>query len=200
MEIMNLGKITSRLKKPGERFLFEGEQLDFSIVEFWQWNQSDLVENRNRGILAEFLVKKALGINNVMRVEWDANDLITEDGVKIEVKSCAFIQAWSQSHFSQIIFNIAPTKELLPDNNYSEEKSRQADIYIFCLLHHKDQETINPMDLDQWTFYLVATKTLNSMQPPQTTLSLNTLKRLEHEECGFGNLREKFDLIKDRIF
>ena len=32
---------------------------NFNITDFWQWNQSNLLENRTRGILAEYLVMKA---------------------------------------------------------------------------------------------------------------------------------------------
>jgi hypothetical protein len=37
---------------------------------------------------------------------------------------------------------------------FSNEKKRQADLYIFCLLKTQDQGELNPMDLDQWIFYV----------------------------------------------
>ena len=90
---MNLEEIKTLPKNPDETFRFNSQNLDFRLVDFWKWSQSDLIENRNRG--------------------------------------------------------------LLEDNNYSEEKLRRADIYIFCLLGHKDQTTINPMNLNQWVFYVL---------------------------------------------
>jgi hypothetical protein len=193
---MNLNEIKTHAKKSTERFIFDNTSLDFTLSDFWSWSLSDLVENRNRGILAEFIVKQALNIESPTRLEWDAFDLETNDGIKIEIKSSAYIQAWKQNKLSHISFGIAPTRELLDDNNYSKELKRQADIYIFCLLHHKDQNTINPMNLNQWTFYLVKTATLDEAIQLQKSISLSTIKMLEHKECNYINLRSKFDLIK----
>jgi len=43
--------------------------------------------------LAEYLVATVLGLNQGVRNEWDAYDLETEAGLKIEVKSAAYIQS-----------------------------------------------------------------------------------------------------------
>ena len=79
---MNLPKIIVERKTGNEKFTLNENVLDFNLNEFWSWNQSDLIENRTRGILAEFIVKKALNIKNESRVEWDDYDLITEKGTK----------------------------------------------------------------------------------------------------------------------
>jgi hypothetical protein len=50
---------------------FTGAETPFSIGEFWQWAFSDLQENITRGVLAEFLVAKALGISLLVRQTWD---------------------------------------------------------------------------------------------------------------------------------
>lgn len=138
---------------------------------------------------------KALGIQRPTRLEWDEVDLITEDNIKIEVKSAAYIQSWKQTRFSTISFDISPKNKLLPDNNYTVEKFRSADVYIFCLLQHKDQATINPMNLDQWTFYVVPTKVLEERFPDQKTLSLSSLTRLGIEKVGFKALKAEMDTL-----
>ena len=196
---MDLDKIISTQKNPNKRFHFRELPLNFNLVDFWSWNQSDLIENRNRGILAEFIVRQALGLDYPTRLEWDAFDLKTEDNYKIEIKSSAYIQAWSQKKFSSVSFDIKPTKELLSDNNYSNESSRQADIYIFCLLDHKDQETIDPMKLEQWTFYLVTTETLNKKLPKQKSIGISTIETLTHEKCTFEELKGRFEKIKNTL-
>lgn len=63
-------EIKTKLLEPTEKFKFNNENLDISITDFWKWNQSDLIENRNRGILAEFIVKSALNIDTKTRLEW----------------------------------------------------------------------------------------------------------------------------------
>jgi hypothetical protein len=196
---MKLNKISTTPKKPNETFLFNGLPLEFRLADFWAWNQSDLIENRNRGILAEFLVLKALGLNNPTRLEWDAFDLITADGLKVEIKSAAFIQAWEQKQYSSISFDIKPTKTLLEDNKYSTHATRQADIYVFCLLHHQDQKTINPMNLDQWTFYLTTTETLNRTLSEQKSISISTIETIPHEKCSYMQLKDRFEKIKNLV-
>lgn len=173
--------------------------LNFNILEFWKWNQSDLVENRNRGILAEFIVKKALNLPSTTRLEWDNFDFETEDNIKIEVKSAAYIQAWEQSKFSKISFGIAPTRKTLAKNQLSTEVCRQADVYIFCLLHHKDFKTINPMDMEQWTFYLVPTQVLNEKLPTQKSLGLYTLEKIGAKKCSFQHLKFEFENMKAQL-
>ena len=47
------------------------------------------------GVISEFIVAHTLGIaDNGTRDEWAVYDLETESGIKIEVKSTAFIQSW----------------------------------------------------------------------------------------------------------
>lgn len=193
---MNLKEIEISQKNANEKFRLNGHSLDFKLVDFWAWNQSDLIENRNRGILAEFLVRQALGLKTPTRIEWDAFDLKTDNGLKIEIKSAAYVQAWKQKKYSSISFDIKPTKTLLEDNNYSTLQKRHSDIYIFCLLHHKNQDTIDPMNLEQWTFYLVSTLTLDRELPKQKSIGISTIETIPHEKCTFIEIKDRLNKIK----
>lgn len=73
----DLGPITVIRKSGTERFHHNGQPLDFDVLSFWQWSDTDLL--------------------------------------------------------------------------------RQADVYDFCLLDHKDLATIDLLDLAQWTFFVVST-------------------------------------------
>lgn len=192
---MSLSEIKAELKNFNQPFKFKSKKLEFNVGEFWAWNQSDLIENRNRGILAEFIVMKALGLESTTRLEWDAYDFETKEDVKIEVKSSAYIQSWEQKKLSSISFNIAPARKWEVGNKYSEEKTRWADIYIFCLLDEKDQNVINPMILDQWTFYIVSKKTLDEHNPLQKSIGLYYIDRIEHKKCKFDKLKARFDEV-----
>jgi hypothetical protein len=180
---------------PETPFEANKKALEFNIVDFWKWNQSDLVENRNRGILAEFIVKMALEIDSPTRLEWDAYDfeIPTEKGkIKIEVKSAAYLQAWAQKELSKISFSIAPSKALLEDGNYAEVRKRQADVYIFCLLIEEDQDKINPLNMDQWCFYIAPTSVLDKKLGDQKTLALSRFEDLGLEEIRYEELRSNF--------
>ena len=187
---MKLPKIIAEKKKGTEKFQIKNQILNFNLSEFWSWNQSDLIENRTRGILAEFIIKKALDINSEKRVEWDNFDLITNKGKKLEIKSAAYIQSWEQKKYSEIKFGISPTVGTKSNPKYDGIKKRWTDFYVFCLLKNKDQETINPLDLNQWTFFVLETKILNENKPEQKTIGLNSLMELKPIECKFSELKK----------
>jgi len=182
--------------KTGEEVFIGIKNGKLTLKDFWRWSSSDLVSNATRGILAEFIVAFALGLNKGVRNEWDPYDLKTDRGIKIEVKSAAYIQSWYQQKLSNITFNIQSTSSWdYKTNCFAKEKKRQADVYVFCLLHHKDKKTINPLDLSQWTFYVVSTKKLDKDCPNMKTISLSGLKKLNPKVCIFNELKEVIDNI-----
>jgi hypothetical protein len=48
--------------------------LDATVADFWRWAFSDLRDNTTRGILAEFLVARAVGDKRGLRIGWDNFD------------------------------------------------------------------------------------------------------------------------------
>ena len=75
-----------------KNFHFDGNEAELgnekrTISDFWRWGYSDLIQNINRGILAEYIVAWALNLDKKPRNPWEAFDLITEKGKRIEVKS-----------------------------------------------------------------------------------------------------------------
>jgi len=179
------------MRKTGqEDFNYNDVKLDFNLLDFWSWSQSNLLDNTLRGVLAEFIVAKALKIKSTHRVEWDAYDLITNSGLKIEVKSSAYLQSWKQKKLSNISFGIQPTRGWNAElNEYTDTIERQADVYVFCVLHHKNEGTVNPMKMDQWTFYVLETKVLNEKCEFQKTIGLNSLLKLNPVICSFKELK-----------
>lgn len=127
---------------------FQGIGGEYTLQDFWAWAFSDLVSNTERGKLAEYLVAKAMGCGTQISQTWESYDLLSPEGIKIEVKTSAYIQSWKQKAFSKISFGIAKTK-FWDGLDYVGEKKRHTDVYVFCVLKHKDQETINPLELAQ---------------------------------------------------
>ena len=151
-----------------------------TLLDFWRWNSSDLVSNTTRGRLAEFIVASAFDIDlSVPHDEWGAWDLETLEGIRIEVKSAAYLQSWAQRDFSKITFSIRSARAWDGDSgSMAEESQRSANAYVFCLLVHRDKETLNLLNLGQWEFYVVTTAELNSLIPNGKSISLTTLKKL----------------------
>lgn len=188
------GRIDVRRKTGDETFHASGQPLDFDLLDFWQWSASDLVSNALRGVLAEYLVGRALSVVDGVRQEWDAYDLQTKTGKKIEVKSAAYLQSWAQSQLSPISFGIAPTLGWdASTNEYSAERKRQADIYVFALLKHQDKVTIDPLNVQQWEFYVLPAARLNDVLPEQKSVGLTALRKLVSNPVGYAKLAETIE-------
>ena len=147
----DLPPIRAKRKSGEELFHADGETLGFNLREFWSWSASDLVSNATRGVLAEFLVAKALGLTpDAVRSEWEAYDISTPDGIKVEVKSAALIQSWAQESYSRVQFSVKPTLGWSSETNRQDKSARRhADVYVLAFMFHRDQETIDPMNVDQ---------------------------------------------------
>jgi hypothetical protein len=92
---------------PAPSFMTGNEGIDgtgATLRDFWAWSMSDLRANTVRSSLAEFLVARAVGADHRPPVEWDSYDVLTPDGVRVEVKCGAYLQTWAQSQLSTVTF------------------------------------------------------------------------------------------------
>lgn len=190
---MNELKEIKTIPKSGNEILTSnGEKIGYKLLDFWRWSVSDIVSNAARGRFAEFIVGTALGfkLDNI-RNEWDAYDLKTKEGIKIEVKSSAYIQSWNQKDYSPISFSIKPARYWDAATNIQDNKPiRHADLYVFCLLKHKDQDTIDPLKMEQWDFYVLPTYRLDNYKRSQSSITISSLKKLT-EAKKFIELEEE---------
>jgi hypothetical protein len=154
-----------------EPLMRQGRELSLKVCDFWRWSVSDLVSNLTRGRLAEFIVAHALEIDvqKGVRREWDPCDLITKDGVKVEVKSAAFVQSWYQKLHSAIGWRVGPTRAWYWETNiWSKERELQADVYVFALLSKQVKTNTDPLNIDLWEFYVVPRSEVSARKGPFT--------------------------------
>jgi hypothetical protein len=129
-------------------------------------------------VLAEYIVALDLGVADHLRDEWSAHHLTLPSGVKVEVKSSAYVRSWHQARLSAVEFSIGASRYWdAATNVQATESRRQADVYVFAVLHHMDQRTVDPLDLDQWTSYVLPTEALNRVLPNQKRIRLGVLQR-----------------------
>ena len=160
---------------------------------------SNLAANNLRGHLAEFIVATDLGVAHKARVEWDSFDLETMLGVTVEVKSAAYLQSWSKDgKFSPISFGIAPSVPWDETVKARVGKSvRSAKAYVFCLLAHKEKSSLDPLDLDQWKFFVLPSSILDKELGSQKTLTLQALRKLAAVECSYGEIGRTIERVLD---
>ena len=173
-----------------EPFSFDWDNIDINLIDFWSWNTSDLLNNAMRWKLAEYIIAKALWVDDWFRIEWDEYDVEYND-LKIEIKSWAYIQSWEQEQYSQISLSIRQTFD-----DETAKYTRPSDIYIFAILSHKDARTIDPMKLEQRDFYIVETSKIDKELWTQKQMWLSTLLWLEPVICKFDKLKENIDKLK----
>ena len=199
----DLGRVRRKLREPTDKFHVEGGCPEATLGDYWRWSSSSILDNTERGVVAEFLVANALGLTDKPRVEWGSYDFKMPDGTKIEVKSSAFLQSWRQEKYSTIRFGIARTKEAWDAHTGKSQKldppKRIADIYVFCLLKHKDKATVNPLDTDQWEFFVVPTFRINDEHSDRRSISLKQLERVEDHPTPYSDLAATVARVAESI-
>ncbi len=167
-----------------EQFITEQGQAAAEVSDFWRWSGSNLLDNTYRGMLAEFLVARALELDSIARAEWGLYDLLYGD-TKIEVKSSAYVQSWEQKELYSPRFDIhVPVSA----------GKRQSDIYIFSLLNEKERDKVDPLDLGQWDFYIVKTSVIDSTFDTQKSVSLSLIEPIAIK-VKFTGIKQAVDMI-----
>lgn len=153
---------------------------DATVLDFWRWAFGNLCANDIRGIFAEWMVARLLGILQPPRDSWKEWDLITPGGVTIEVKASAYLQTWSQKRPSKIKFTDLKGRKLDPyTNQYDQTATYNADLYVFCIQIEQDVASWNALDLDQWRFYLLSSQQVAKLN--YQSISLATLGKVSQE-------------------
>lgn len=189
----------SEIRKDGtEAFRFSSIDAAVTIRDYWIWANSDLLDNTARGTLAEFMVSYALNQTHELHRNWGAFDVRSDNGLKVEVKSASYAQSWPQTEPSKVGFDIAPRSQAWDQETDEvhtlKTPQRAADVYVFCLLGSPEEPFPDPMDFDQWAFFVLATETLNRDYPTQKRLTLSHIEEIADREnrkaeTAYGKLK-----------
>lgn len=190
---------SAKLLNGNEKFRLYGRELDFSVQDFWSFQFSNLVDIL--GYVAEFLVAKALRKDIPDNCNgWTVYDL-NYRGKRIEVKATSYWQSWKKGHAISEQRTFSIRKTYVDYQNNKSEKERQNDIYIFCLDKGRDEKSSNPLNLENWAFFIVPTSVINDSFGDQKVLSLKKIKTIERygEELTYDQIKETVDGIIDLL-
>jgi len=186
-------RITVSKLTGNEQFKNAGQKR-FSVKEFWQYGFSGLNSNVLRGALAEFLVENALKENGEIDVRnpWGDYDVLFND-IKIEVKSCSYIQDWDQAKLSTIKWSGLKAKDLFWSTAINgpyvdKEPDYKSDVYVLALLKHQEPDSLDILDMDQWCFYVLSKDRLREISGNRSSVSLSLLNRHGVEPVEFSSL------------
>lgn len=187
-----------------EVFTMDGSPV-FSVLDFWQFEFGALISMV--GTIGEFLVCRALEIPKAENViKWTGYD-VSYKCKRIEVKSTSYIHSWNGNKQSDVrTFSIAPSNNnywLVKDDSDTKKRSRQSELYVFCLNTQRDYEHFDPLKVDSWEFYVIPTYQINERCdrigiPDQKTISLNVVKKMT-EPAKWTKLKDKIDAVIDDV-
>jgi len=159
------------------------EQLD----AFLRWAAGPLLLTQNREAYAEWLVIQALGLDpGHYRLEGSERTHGGEpeqgrEAISVAVRSAAYLQGPAQTAPNTISFAI---------------QQRQAPVFVFCLLNEQDPRCADPLDLNQWLFWVVRTGTLH---PERQTIGLQALLRAHGDGIGYRDLNTRMEAVLNTI-
>lgn len=180
---------------PSELPLLSGDEkltgTEATVLEFWRWGFGDLRMNIVRGVLSEFLVAKALGINTTdVRDPWDNYDLHYR-GTSIEVKSAATWQSYRARGPSKLVFTGLSRRRWDEESGMRREEAEViADLYVFAAHSCNSPDDYDPLSTAQWTFYVVPGPDVRSWG--RKSVSVGSLSA-ETKGCSFKGLMVEVD-------
>ena len=160
-----------------------------SVQDFWRWAYGDLCDDDVKGAFAEWMIGRLLGIPHKRRVTWANSDLITPEGVRIEVKSSALWQSWKLlDEFGQpkaaealalhpiaadrrVVFRGLRARDAVGPNVAGQRPDLKSHLYVFCMHIEVDPQRWNALDLGQWQFFLASRDDVASWSSSSVTLA-----------------------------
>ena len=185
-----------------EEFKLNGEKAGFNVLDFWRFQFSNLADMQGR--VGEFLVAMALrketSDNNNGWTLWD----IDYRGLRIEVKTTAYYQPWrdSKSFIEQRWGNESSIPQNDSEHNYSEHRNfgitkskdpqdnefkRMNDIYVFVINNGKTKEKANPLNLENWKFFVIPTSVINHECGDNKSIGISKVRKLFKKVSGSEN-------------
>jgi hypothetical protein len=173
-----------------------------TILDMWNWAYSNINNNTDRGVLAQYIVAWAAGVDTVAYVSWRGHDLDLPSGKRVEVKATARAQSWR--HGKKLTkegklerrparFSIKRSTDTDDDTKpkKGEAKTRHSDIYALCYYAHDNDLTMDATDLSHWKFWILSQKRLEEILHGRDSVLVSELESVEHPIDVFE--------IKDRL-
>ena len=197
------------LLRGDEHFEFDGMPQPEMVKDFWAWAMSRLIMDGPRGDLAEFIVRIALNEDiQTPKRGWGECDIVCHDGLRVEVKCSSLLQEWERDTPSNPVFSIAKTLNCdiaEVDGTYryvgrdGSPPKRRSDLYVFCLFTNTNRSTADPRRLEQWTFYILSTDSINKKFGDRRSINIPALEKAGATRCDFYGIQPAVDAIRHNI-
>ena len=180
-----------------EQFKIGDQSIGLTMLDFWRFKYSNIFNLQE--VIAEFLVAKALGRDVSDNDEyWTLFD-IKYRGKRIEVKETSYYHTWNEGKTvsQQRVFGIEKANSSYENDSIENRYERQCDVYVFCLNNGDTKEESNPLELNNWEFYVVPTEFINEHCGDNKTISLGRVRNLGFQAKRYDEIKAAVDLIVD---
>ena len=126
-----------------------------------------------------------------IRDRWDAYDVLSPTNVKIEVKSFAYLQVWDQKKLSVPVFTGLKGRTWTPQTGESSAPTYNADVYVFCVQTAQTHAEYDPLDVDQWQFFV--TGQIELARLGYKSISLKTLLTIANGPLQYSRLADAIE-------
>lgn len=194
-----------KVKEGKESFTLNGKKQDFNVLCFWQYHFSNLWNMTDK--IAEFLVAKALeGKDTYTRnheywAVWDLN----YRHIRIEIKATSDFHTWNaeKRKKTQRVFDIHPIMDrgYVPDElEWTGKIRRISEVYVFCHVrcseNSYDAESADPLNLDNWDFYIIPTFIIDKCCGSNKSISLGRVRQIHGKSpFRYNEIRGEMDRI-----
>lgn len=159
-----------------------------TVRDSWAWALGDLRLHSTRGMLAQFLVAKAVSDPRPRDDGWGDFDVLTPENIKVEVKSSRYLQSWTQLRPSRINFSGLKGRTWAAEVGYSAEREFRADVYVFAVHTCQNPAAYDPLELTAWEFYVLPGPRVRELG--QNSLGLSKLRALAPVPVAWAGLCE----------
>lgn len=181
-----------------EKFTFNNKELDFEMIDLWRAKYSNIYNMQET--IAEFIVERALGVEKSFNTDyWTLYD-IPYRNKRIEIKETSYYHPWNEGGkvSQQRTFGITKANSNYENADEENKYERQNDIYVFCLNTGETRESSNPINLNNWEFYIVPTSIINEECGNNKSISLNRVKSFA-TAVTYDKIKESIDKIIDNM-
>ena len=176
-----------------EPFVMNGKSVGFNMLDFWKFEFSNIYDMQDE--ISEFIVAKALEIDVPYNKEmWTLCDIMYRDK-RIEVKETSYYHPWNKDGqvSEQRAFGITKANSIYEKPDEENKYERQNDLYIFCVVNGNTREESNPLNLNNWDFYIVPTSVINEKCKDNKTISLSRIQNMGYRPFDFSKIKEEVD-------
>lgn len=196
---MQKNYVTMKKLEGTEHFVYGDKITDMTTFDVWKYHFCNRFNMQE--YFAEFLVAKALGVDEASNSDyWSLCDVMYK-GKRIEVKASSYYHAFKEYLNTPIspirVFGITKAYSKYKDKNSTFE--RQNDIYVFCLNIGETAEESDPLNLKNWEFYIIPTAYINEVCGDAKTISIQKIKKLGFEGVSYFSIKGIIDQIIDKI-